>query len=116
MRKPTKTSLTRNLDKEVSRIVRSLGECAKCHKTEQLETSHIFSRRYRNLRWTLMNCICLCKSCHYYFHANPIIYGEFVREYLGEVNYIQLKTQANITKKWTLQEMSELLETLKKIR
>ncbi len=117
MRKITKTGLTRKLDSEVSRITRSLGYCVSCHKTdyEKLQCCHIFSRTYRNTRWDLKNLLCMCAGCHFEAHRNPIKFVEKVQEYLGEYEYTALKTRHNAIKKWTLCEMSELLESLKKI-
>lgn len=112
MRKPTKKSLTRKLDKKVSEIVRGRGYCAWCKKTEGLECCHIFSRRYRSVRWDVDNLVCLCHNHHFYSHSNPILFAEFVKDYLGKEKYTQLKHKAIMIKKWTLEEMSELLEVL----
>jgi len=111
--KPTKRSLTRKLDKLISEMVRARGYCAWCHKTDGLETAHIFSRKYRNLRWNLTNLLCLCHTHHFFAHSNPILFAEFVKDYLGETKYNLLKLQAKSIKKWTLGEMMELYETLK---
>ena len=114
MRKQTKSSLTRKLDKLVSQIVRGRGYCAWCKKTSGLECCHIFSRRYRSVRWDFDNLLCLCHSHHFYSHSNPVLFGEFVREYLGEMKYTQLKQKAQMIKKWTVQDLQDLLEDLKK--
>jgi hypothetical protein len=113
MRKITKSGLTRKLDKVVSEIVRGRGYCAwgMCKKTEGLECCHIFSRRYRSIRWDLDNLVCLCHSHHFYSHSNPVLFAEFVRDYLGKIKYISLKQKARMIHKWTIQEMSELLKT-----
>ena len=117
MKKPTKKSLTRKLDKLCSNIVRARGICAKCgcDDYKKLETAHIFSRKYRSTRWHLLNLVCLCKSCHFWAHANPLLWGEFLREYLGEPNYTMLKKIAQPTKKWTLDEMTILLKKLEAV-
>jgi hypothetical protein len=115
LKKPSKKLLTRKLDHICSEIVRSRGKCAKCSKTDyaHLQTAHIFSRKYRSIRWDIeLNLLCLCDSCHFWAHANPILFTEFVREYLGEVRYVMLKVRAQSIKKWTIEEMQELLETL----
>ena len=116
--KPTKSSLKRKLDKEVSRIVRSRGECSKCrnNKYEKLQAAHIFSRSMLSVRWDLLNVICLCAGCHFWAHREPILFTEFVREFLGENKYTELKHRAKSIKKWTLDELTELLKTLEGVR
>ena len=109
VRKPT-----RKLDILCSDIVRTRGKCAKCgcDDYKKLETAHIFSRKYRSVRWNLLNMVCLCKSCHFWAHANPLLWGEFLRTYLSKYNLILLKKTAQPVKKWTMGEMQELWEKL----
>ena len=115
MRKITKRSLTKLLDKEISRITRLKGYCVKCNKEDNLQCCHIFSRIYRSTRWDLHNVLCLCAGCHFWNHKNPILFAEFVKIYLGKYNYNNLKLKATMIKKWTLEEMQELLEDLKEV-
>jgi hypothetical protein len=116
MKKPTKKSLTRRLDKVCSEIVRKGGQCAWCHKEMAgLECCHIFSRRYRSVRWDLDNLVCLCHRHHFYAHSNPILFTEFIKEYLGEYKYQNLKAKATSVKRWTIPEMQELLISLEKL-
>ena len=114
MRKPTKKSLTRRLDAECSRIVRARGMCWKCGKDDykHLETAHIFSRKNRSVRWDLDNMLCSCDGCHFWSHQNPLLFAEFVKEYLGNYKYQQLKLKATSIRKWTLEEMQVLLQML----
>lgn len=117
MKKQTKSSLTRKLDIECSRIIRSYGQCAMCWSQDysKLQCAHIFSRTYRNTRWDLQNLIPLCAGCHFKSHKNPILFSEFVREYLGNLKYLELKQKHNVIKRWTVVEMEELLKALKNI-
>ena len=118
MKKQTKSSLTRKLDKECSRIVRARGGCQwgvskNCSNDyDKQQCAHIFSRTYRNTRWNLNNLLSLCVGCHFEAHKNPILFTEFVQRHLGEYNYQELKMQHNAIKRYTLQEMQELLKTL----
>jgi hypothetical protein len=118
MKKQTKSSLTRKLDKETSRIIRSYGSCVWCKKEEydKLQCAHIFSRTFRNTRWDLKNLLPLCQSCHFYGHRNPISFTEMVMCHLGEYEYNALKIKHNSIKRWTIPEMEELLKTLKGIQ
>ncbi len=117
MKKQTKSSLTKKLDVECSRIIRSKGICSWCGLAEysKLQCAHIFSRTYRNTRWDLNNLICLCAKCHFYAHSNPIAFTELVQEYLGELKYQELKIKHNLITRWTVVDMQELLDAYKKI-
>ena len=115
MRHPTKSSLKNKLDKEISRITRARGVCYKCGSQDynHLETSHIFSRKNLAIRWDLRNTLCSCDGCHFWSHANPVLFTERVKEHLGDYEYQNLKAKAILTKKWTLEEMIELYESLR---
>ena len=117
MRKQTKSSLTRKLDKAVSRIVRARGMCEFCSISDydKLQCCHIFSRTYRNTRWDLKNLLCLCARCHFLSHRNPIDFTESVKQYLGDYEYTQLRLRHNAIKRYTLQDMAELLTTLENL-
>jgi len=109
--KNTRSSLTRKLDKVVSNIVRSRGECVKCRNKDysKLQCCHIFSRANRSVRWDFKNVLCLCSGCHFWSHQNPLLFTEFVREWLGEYEYTQLKLRAKTPRKFSVAEMEELL-------
>lgn len=117
MRKPSKTSLTRKLDTECSRIVRSRGSCQWCglEDYEKLQCAHIYSRTYKSVRFDMLNLLCLCGGCHFRWHKKPLESSEWVRNTLGEYYYQMLKTRANSIKRWTISEMQDLLASLKVI-
>ena len=118
-KKETIRSLTKKIDTEFSRIVRARGVCARCGKGAekvQLQCAHIFSRRNMAVRWDFENALSLCYSCHIFWaHKEPILFNDFVREYLGDLKFTSLKQRAKSVKKWTLDELkifySQLLKT-----
>lgn len=114
VKQASKSTLTRKLDSVVSRITRSIGVCVKCGNADysKLQCAHIYSRTYRSVRWDLKNVLCLCASCHFYFHKNPIEFGDFVKNYLGEYEYIQLSNRRNSIIKYNTAMMQELLTVL----
>jgi len=118
MRINSKKLLTRKLDNICSQIIREQGYCSKCGKKENLQACHIFPRSLRSVRWDIeLNIICLCGGCHrFWAHLNPIEFTEFVRNYLGKKEYEVLRRRARTIKKWTLDEMLELYEELKKMK
>ena len=116
MKRLTKSYFTHQLDKEISRIVRTKGYCIKCGKIDNLQTAHIISRSNRTVRWDLKNVLCLCAGDHINFaHKNPLLYAEFIKEYLGDDEYEQLKIRATKIKKWTIPEMQSLLNKFRKM-
>jgi hypothetical protein len=83
-------------DKLFSQFIRSLGECERCHRSVrvQLQTAHIFSRRYVSTRYEPLNALCLCAGCHRWGHDNPVEFVEFIKELLGETVYEDLRDMA----------------------
>ena len=115
MRKPTKKSLTRELDKVCSLIVRQ-RPCDKCGEVQydKLQCAHIFSRTYRSTRFDLLNLLCLCQRCHFWGHKNPLLFSEFVFNYLGAFKYHELKDRHQMICRRGIDEMLALLNNLKK--
>jgi len=82
MRKITKTSLKRKMDKLFSEKVREIGFCQHCGSRSNLQCSHIFSRKNLSVRWDIENAVCLCYRCHFYWaHKEPVEYTEWVRQF-----------------------------------
>lgn len=120
MKKQNKSTLTKLLDKEVSRIVRARGVCAHCKKGAEevtLQCSHIIGRRNLSTRFDLENCLALCYRCHFHWwHKEPVLADKWLQEYLGEVKYQALISRAAAIKKWTLEEMQSYLAMLRRIK
>ena len=116
MRKITKSGITRKLDKIVSDITRASGLCAWCGSSDysKLQCAHIYSRKWKSVRWDLKNVVCLCASCHFYGHQNPIAFTDFIKGYLGEYEFQQLKLRAMPTSHHKLNDLISMYETLKK--
>lgn len=114
MKKPSKKTLTNKLDKRCSQIVRSRGVCDKCGSVEfeKLQCAHIYSRKFRSVRWDFDNLLCLCAGCHFVGHQKPLEFAEFVKKHLGQVKYAALKIRANNIRKWTQDEMQFYYDSL----
>lgn len=111
-KKPKKKTLTNKLDKLFSLIVRARGKCEVCGATDTLQTSHIYSRANRSVRWDELNAICKCAKCHFWWHQNPADGVEWLKGYYTEDQYIELRKRANEIKQWSVDEMQELIEDL----
>ena len=113
MRKPTKSSLKRRLDKICSEIVRARGKCERCGKKDStLQCCHIFSRKFNNTRHSLDNLLCLCASCHFWSHSCPTLFTEFVFKKIGEDKYNLLKEAHNLIYKPTIEDLEIKLKVL----
>jgi hypothetical protein len=115
MRKPNRATLRNKLDKIVSELVRKRGKCEHCDDKKTLQCCHIFSRTYNNTRWDLGNLLCLCASCHFYFHKNPIAFVEFVNSYLGDNKYELLKEAHNQEARFTIIDLEIKYNILKEM-
>lgn len=61
-------------DAAFSKCVREANgyTCEMCGTVGRMETSHVFSRRHRTIRWDKMNANCLCHACHRKWHESPL--------------------------------------------
>jgi len=50
-----------------------------------------------------------------YWHNNPLQAEDWIKQHIGENNYISLRAKAMSIKRWTLPEMEELLNTLRSL-
>jgi len=110
MRKPSRKTIKRNLDKLFSAKIRSKGYCEKCGKTTTLQCAHIYSRSYLRLRWVAENAFCSCSGCHFWWHKNPLDAIEWVSQ-IRDVEMLKLmKQKITPVKTW---EMIEWYDKMK---
>ena len=95
MKTPRK-KLEAKADKLFGEIIRSRGKCERCGSKDFLQTAHLISRRYKQVRWDLDNAVCLCRGCHVYFTHHPIEWDLYVEDKIGTNIYKTLKTKALI--------------------
>lgn len=111
-----KKQIKKLLDKAWSLKIRSTGKCAKCGKTSYLNAHHIYGRRMLSVRWDLDNGICLCSGCHTLCadsaHQDPMDFYDFIVDLKGEEWLNDLRLKAHAVKKWSLEELEELLGEL----
>lgn len=115
MKKPSRKTLKRKLDKLVSEIVRKRGKCERCLGKNCLQAAHIFSRTYLNTRWDLDNVLCLCAGCHFFAHKNPILFVEWLKNYMP-TRYEVLKESHNIIYKPTIEDLTFKLKILEELK
>lgn len=86
-------SVERKLDKECFEwLKRDRGnKCQRCGDAKNLQPSHIYSRIYRNTRWTPLNLTLLDASCHLtWWNKCPIETRAFIGSLIGEDGVLQL--------------------------
>lgn len=83
-----------------SQLVRLRGLCESCGSTDNLQCAHIISRKYNATRTDENNAFCLCARCHMNFTDDPVGFGLFVIDRVGEPAYDALRAKANGGVKW----------------
>lgn len=104
-------SIASSCDIEMSKLVRSIGYCQRCHGTDYLEHAHVIGRSNKNLRFDVINGLCLCHFCHRWAHDNPKLFGKWFQEKFPE-RYQYLQHYRNQIKKRTHVDWEELLDDL----
>jgi hypothetical protein len=101
-------------DKIFSEIIRSIGECESCYKTEWLQCAHICSRRYSNTRTDLRNAFCLCAGCHRRFTDHPREFSRFISDTWAEAYYDDVYRKSQEVGKINWDDEYERLKEIKK--
>ena len=84
-------------DKAFSDALRAAHDhtCEMCGIQGRMETSHVFSRRHRGLRWSTINANCLCNGCHRKWHESPLAAASWFRRTFGEGRWQLLEEKRN---------------------
>lgn len=119
-----KKGLDGELDKAWSLLVKHKAKwkCEVCGKRDYLNSHHVFTRRNKSVRWSIMNGVCLCPSHHtlsskFSAHGTPVTFNDWLIKKRGQ-NYVDILTiKANSIHKWHKFEKEILLkELLKEIK
>src|SRR3990167_4041915 len=80
-------------DRLFSHLVKSLGhwKCVETGATQSIQTAHIISRSYFNIRWDFDNAIPLSASRHRYYTDRPVEWKRFINHHFGEGYYEKLE-------------------------
>lgn len=112
------TDIRKQLEAELDAITRTIvlqrdRRCVICGRTSNLQCGHLVSRARRATRWDLKNCNAQCARCNAMHELNPRPYIDwFVAKY-GQAEYDDLYIRGDSAKKWTLDELRELLSAMK---
>lgn len=102
-------------DRQMSVLVRSKDRCEKCGNTSfnsTLQHAHVVGRGNMTLRWDIINGMCLCASCHLWWHHEPIDSGVWFRQRFPErMEYLDV-ARLKFTKR-SISDYQELLDNIK---
>ena len=115
--KPKSISSLKNKAKVVSNawIRRRDGRCVRCGKTKNLQCSHFWVDGRNSTRFNEENCDTLCYACHYgnldgWEYQKQGEYMQFKIKQLGTKRYKALERLSNDYKKFTMDELEEIIE------
>jgi hypothetical protein len=114
----------RDLDALCRKVVmlRDRGMCVRCwsakkiRNSENIQWAHVYSRRFKSLRWNPMNSMALCAGCHLFWHHQPVAAAAWWVGHFGEQVDIALrytltrggKLDRMATKLWLESELKRL--------
>lgn len=120
MKRSARAKLEQKLDAACSEYIKKRDNwtCQRCHKqypqgSQGLHWSHFWSRRHRSVRWSTDNSCCHCYYCHSLLGGNPVLFSEWIENYLGKEKAEKLRVQAMTTTKWSLGDLEYLLQELR---
>jgi hypothetical protein len=91
--------------------------CISCGKpiTGRVNASHYFNaNNHWNVRFNEFNVHSSCITCNQYLSGNLIEYRKGLINKIGEEQLTLLELEANKTRKFTIEELKEIIETYKK--
>jgi hypothetical protein len=90
--------------------------CISCDKPpKKANAGHYFSQGgHSNVRFHEDNVHLQCEHCNSYLSGNLLNYRIGIEKRIGGERLIALHEQAHTTKKWTVQELNEIIETYKR--
>lgn len=81
-RKSKRKAKLHDADKLFSEYIRGRDgwACRRCGSPYSPQCAHILSRRYRSVRWSPENAVCLCQKCHMKFTHDPLAWEDWCEE------------------------------------
>lgn len=112
MRKPTRKSLVRTLDKAFGDYIKARdGRCVCCGETDpaKLQCGHLFTRAAYSTRWVESNAYCQCSSCNLRHEYDPGELTEYFLERNGAEGYQALHARHRQTVKYRDADLQALI-------
>ena len=101
----TNKSLKKYCDTLWSKLIKERAgyKCEICQRGGRLNSHHIYSRRYMNLRYDIENGVCLCVKHHMIAHHRPIDFIEEMKAIRGKEWYERLRNKSQLIQKTDLE-------------
>jgi hypothetical protein len=89
--------------------------CISCNKPPlKKNCGHYFSSGgHSNVRFDEDNCHLQCEHCNTYLSGNLLNYQIGIQKRIGAQKLLELQERAHLTKKWTIDELKEIIKTYK---
>jgi len=89
--------------------------CISCDKPpKKRNCGHYFSSGgHSNVRFDEDNCHLQCEHCNTFLSGNLLNYQIGIQKKIGAQKLLELQERAHVTKKWTIDELKEIIQTYK---
>ena len=124
MKKKTVTSCKKRADRLFSEIVRrsaadddGYAKCVTCEAWDdwhRMDAGHYESRRHNMTRFDKRNVKIQCRTCNRYEEGRKYEFGKHLVSIYGEDIIDELRTLAHTTKRFTVDELEEIITEFKK--
>lgn len=91
--------------------------CVTCEKVapiKEMQCGHFVSRVHRSLRWDERNAAAQCVGCNMFHEGRKDVFAVRLVEKYGPHILFDLNNDKKKVAKWTVQQLEELVEELKK--
>lgn len=96
--------------------LRDMGlNCISCGQPPKKKNcGHFYSQGgHSNVRFDEDNCHLQCEHCNTYLSGNLLNYQIGIQKRIGADRLIELQGRAHLTKKWTIEELKEIIKIYK---
>jgi hypothetical protein len=96
--------------------LRDMGlNCISCGQPpKKRNCGHFYSQGgHSNVRFDEDNCHLQCEHCNTYLSGNLLNYQIGIQKRIGAQKLIELQERAHVTKKWTIEELKEIIKKYK---
>lgn len=110
-----RAKLERECDKLWSEAIRLRDKACRypdCKK-RKIQAHHIFTRKYRSVRWELLNGVGLCAGHHLFWaHTEPEKFRDYILAKLGVDQFEALKQRAYQPAKYSIDDLQVIKASL----
>lgn len=124
--RPERKTLSKKLDQLWGHVGKEKASCEVCAtlppaeriNSTQLHPHHIIGRGNHIVRWDLKNRVWLCPYHHtlgkFSAHLNGLWFTDWLKKNKPKI-FKYLEGKQYVTKQWTLEELEDILQILKKV-